>query len=606
MTMRAAAAAAALCLSLAGTAAGMPYIDAPQGRSYGVAAAKGVYRYAGLPFAVPPVGDQRFRRSQVNTATYPRGEYDARFFRAPCIQNPNGDPNETPDPEAPPPSEDCLHANIWTPRCDGGNASSTPAAAPLRPVMMWVFGGGMCAGSAANRGFNGSNLAAEGDVVVVTVNYRLGALGFLVMPDGFHPDGGSGGMNGVFDLVTALRWIRDNIAAYGGDPNNVTVFGQSSGGYATCILSASEPARGLFRRAILESGPCVGGWGPWDAAVRGAALTQQVLADVNASSVQALMSVDAHRVQWPHYLMFNLTIAPYFSGYFTDSGLIPGDGTPETVWRTGDVVPEELIIGYNSKDGTAAYYGTAPLLGLVPPDVPEHSEADYYKRLGAAWGGPDNAAKVAAQYPTVKYGSIQAAFIQADADAYVICPQYRLSEYLQKRRAVTNKKVFMYEFAHFMPGHEDPWGRGFGCDNGVELDVVHPSPRSYEVQWATHGAETKYVFGVETFPDGLGPPHNISHCPFNAEERVLSKEMMKAWTRFARHGHPTEREDQWREFTTSNFTRFFTTQAAAGGGGSSSNDYSAEGYMPPAKQADCDFWRTNFPTMQAAVRLPSL
>merc|ERR1719359_1322942 len=134
--------------------------------------------------------------------------------------------------------------------------------------MVWNFGGRLCAGYAGNRYFNGSVLAREHGVIVVTVQYRLGALGFLVSDKFKGP--GNGGMNGIRDTVVALRWVQHHIESFGGDPNQVTLFGQSSGAYAACTISVAPEAKGLFQRLIMQSGPCFGGppnkgWGPRNA-----------------------------------------------------------------------------------------------------------------------------------------------------------------------------------------------------------------------------------------------------------------------------------------------------------------------------------------------------
>ena len=140
-------------------------------------------------------------------------------------------------------SEDCLHLNIWTPGLDDAR----------RPVMLWIHGGGLSSGSGSSPAYDGSHLAARGDAVVVTINYRLGALGFLPDPV-LAANGETEGNFGFHDMLAALEWVRDEIAAFGGDPSNVTIFGESAGGIAVGILLASPLAEGLFQRAIMQSG----------------------------------------------------------------------------------------------------------------------------------------------------------------------------------------------------------------------------------------------------------------------------------------------------------------------------------------------------------------
>jgi carboxylesterase type B len=145
--------------------------------------------------------------------------------------------------------EECLFLNIWRPARTSSEA--------LLPVLLWVHGGGFTTGSGSDMLFDGTNMVSGRDVVLVTINYRLGPLGFTVTDS--H---GAGGLNGIMDIVVALKYVRDNIHFFGGDPAKVTVFGESAGGCATCLLSVLPAAKGLLRGSITESGPCVGPWGP--------------------------------------------------------------------------------------------------------------------------------------------------------------------------------------------------------------------------------------------------------------------------------------------------------------------------------------------------------
>jgi len=153
--------------------------------------------------------------------------------------------------------------------------------------MVWAFGGGLCGGYAGNRYYNGSALALRHGVIVVTVSYRIGALGFLTTRDDHEL--GSGGMNGINDVIVALKWVQKNIRYFGGDPDRVTLAGQSSGAYLTCTLCVSPAAKGLFKHAILQSGPCIGGppgkgWGPRSLSF-GIDVTARVFEALNVSSL---------------------------------------------------------------------------------------------------------------------------------------------------------------------------------------------------------------------------------------------------------------------------------------------------------------------------------
>lgn len=206
----------------------------------------GIWVFTGIPYAAPPEGRRRWRPPEPHHGW--QGIRDASEFgpAAPqVVSQPGtslfGDPTVH--------REDCLTLNVWTPGPDGS-----------RPVMVWIHGGGFSSGSGSSAVYHGTELARLGDVVVVTLNYRLGALGFLGHPAvaDDHPADGEVpmvGNYGLADQVAALRWVRDSISAFGGDPGNVTVFGESAGGMSISSLLAVPAARGLFHRAIVESGP---------------------------------------------------------------------------------------------------------------------------------------------------------------------------------------------------------------------------------------------------------------------------------------------------------------------------------------------------------------
>jgi len=183
--------------------------------------------YRGIPFAKPPVGDLRLKRPEPPDPH--TGAFEAFEFGPTCGQ-----------------SEDCLYLNIYRPKKSG-----------VFPVMFWIHGGGFMGGSGSFGFYDGAHLASRNDVVVVTINYRLGALGFLALPELKDEDPrGSTGNYGMLDQVRALEWNRDHIEAFGGDPDNVTAFGQSAGGMSICTLLAAPEAGGLFQKAMIMSAPC--------------------------------------------------------------------------------------------------------------------------------------------------------------------------------------------------------------------------------------------------------------------------------------------------------------------------------------------------------------
>jgi len=196
--------------------------------------------YRGIPFAMPPVGDLRLKRPAPPEPH--QGVFEALEFGPACIQK----ESMLSGGKAERYSEDCLYLNVWR-----------PAKSGEFPVMVWIYGGGFTGGAGSFDIYDGARLASREEVVVVTLNYRLGALGFMALPELKDEDpGGSTGNYGIMDQVRALEWVRKNISAFGGDPDNVTVFGQSAGGMSVCTLLVSPEARGLFHRAMIMSAPC--------------------------------------------------------------------------------------------------------------------------------------------------------------------------------------------------------------------------------------------------------------------------------------------------------------------------------------------------------------
>jgi para-nitrobenzyl esterase len=200
----------------------------------------GITVYKGIPFAAPPLGGLRWRAPESRAEW--TGVRDASKFAPVCIQVPIV--NAVLGMNAVTTSEDCLYLNVWTPAKSPNDGLA---------VMVWIYGGGFTNGGTSIAGYNGANLAKKG-VVVVSVAYRLGKLGFLSHPQLTAEQGGHSGNYGLLDQIAGLQWVKRNIAAFGGDPSRVTIFGESAGGISVSMLAASPLAKGLFQGAISESG----------------------------------------------------------------------------------------------------------------------------------------------------------------------------------------------------------------------------------------------------------------------------------------------------------------------------------------------------------------
>jgi para-nitrobenzyl esterase len=201
----------------------------------------GIYKFAGVPYAASPAGRRRWLPPEPVEPW--SGVRPAKKFASISPQNPMAIPVLNPlQPE--PQDEDCLYLNIWTPGLDDAR----------RPVMVWIHGGGFTSGSGSSLAYNGRTLSTRGNTVIVTINYRLGLLGFLNLNEVTGGRIPATGNEGLLDQVFALKWVRDNIAAFGGDPGNVTIFGESAGAMSVACLLAMPKAKGLFHKTILQSG----------------------------------------------------------------------------------------------------------------------------------------------------------------------------------------------------------------------------------------------------------------------------------------------------------------------------------------------------------------
>ena len=239
----------------------------------------GVVVFKGVRYAAPPVGKLRFK-PPVSPDPW-KEPVDAHEYGNRAIQ---GTGPIGPDVNLQEMNEDCLFLNVWTPGLDTGK----------RPVMVWLHGGGFSSGSGGDLFCDGKNLARKGNVVVVTVNHRLNVFGFLQLGDAWGPDYASSGQAGMLDIVMSLRWVKDNIERFGGDPGNVTIFGESGGGRKVAMMMAMEPAEGLFQKAIIQSGSGLDAPSKGEAVALGQELLKKL--GIAEGDVDALMNADTGKI----------------------------------------------------------------------------------------------------------------------------------------------------------------------------------------------------------------------------------------------------------------------------------------------------------------------
>jgi len=270
-----------LCAGLASNALAGPVVDTVNGKLEGKHVAGKVQAFLGIPYAASTAGENRWQPPQPVTPW--QGVRQATEFGPICAQ---------PEPVEFGPwtdeflaqgdmSEDCLSLNVWTPQVKAKDL----------PVMVWIHGGGMTTGSSDVPIYNGAHLASQ-DVVVVSINYRLGVLGFLAHPE-LESQNGLSGEYGILDQIAALKWVHNNIAQFGGDPGNVTIAGQSAGAASVKLLMSTEATRGLYHKAMIQSGIGLAGFAPPGNFAKALRVGKQLQQDLNADNLAAMRDVPA-------------------------------------------------------------------------------------------------------------------------------------------------------------------------------------------------------------------------------------------------------------------------------------------------------------------------
>lgn len=480
-------------LAVASTAYAQPLVTLADGDVQG--AINGASReFLGIPFAAPPVGALRWRPPQPVTPW--EGVLDATSYSSPCPQL----AALTGTPSA---SEDCLYLNVWTP---------DPAPTEPVPVMIWIHGGSNITGSTGDgvpfpgyegvRLYDGHTLAVERNVIVVTTNYRLGVFGFFGQGDlaGEDPAFPYAGNQGLLDQRAAMQWVQANIAQFGGDPDKVTIFGESAGSFDVCAHVASPMSAGLFHRAISQSGGCsVGVRTAAQASSAADAISAAVGCDAAPDELACLRAVPVTDLlnaagSQPEGSGTDLAIS-------VDGGFLPDK--PRALFDLGLFNKVPYILGANSDEGTLFFMSSTPIT----------TEEEYQAELLARYG--TYAAAIEALYPVSKFaGSYQDALIRVVGDSSLVCSTYDVA----KRVSTMKNKTWVYNFARVPPE-----------DFIIALNLG-----------AFHGLEIAYVFGSTEPPTSL--------------DAGLGVRIREYWTRFATKGKPKAKDTVgWPRFKTKSY-----------------------------------------------------
>lgn len=459
-----------------------------EGLVAGETLASGSTRFMGIPYVAPPLAALRWRAPQPAPAR--TRVLTANVIGPGCPQNAVSDGLYNSGLGRR--DEDCLQLNVWTPELREGAAT---------PVMVWIHGGGLVQGSAVEQRpdgglvYDGATLADDG-VVLVSINYRLGPLGFLAMSDfaGEAPDHPSAGNYGLLDQIAALQWVRDNIAAFGGDPSRVTIFGESAGGLSTCALLSSPLARGLFQRAIMQSGGCRRSLPELDSAPAGqsSAFAQgdRVIGLAGCAGVNDRKAC-MRGLSWEA-----LIEATHPTVGFGRSGETFGHAidryslteAPGLAMQNGTAAPVPLIAGINADE----------LTSLLPVSSRPATVVAYEELIRQTF--PSIATLVLQQYPASAYAEPWYAYADLLDDLQFACPAAAYT----RNHAANGHPTWRYVYTHVFAGPSAVYG-------------------------AFHGADIGFVFG---------PTPSAT-----AAEADLSAQVQRQWTRFAASGDPNGGND---------------------------------------------------------------